>query len=377
MLLARAMTTWTLKLAGPGTHEDTNRPSKRSSPVCRATRDPRAVLAAAGICAGARHLLDLRIEPLDRLIRYYRSITAALDGASPSDRAAPSEDTLPQFNGFQTIERLQVAGSMGGSSSSGDLALNLIVVAGEERRRDPSAPAASASSCRKHARWPSLIADRSASSSSSAMRTRRSSSWSTSTGSSDRTDRAVARIRTAPRCSRSASRFEHAHALGLQHRDLKPSNIMVDAQLVPRILDFGLSDGNPVAATCEARSATSPRNSSTRRSRSTGARMFTHWASSVRAPLRRAPSDGTRDDAMISAIQGEAAAAESRSIRACRNRCRHIALKAMERDPVKRYASALDMASICAILDGRPVQARPRVYASTLGMRSRRRLAGR
>ena len=37
----------------------------------------------------------------------------------------------------------------------------------------------------------------------------------------------------------------HAHTLGLQHRDLKPSNIMLDAQLVPRILDFGLSAGDP------------------------------------------------------------------------------------------------------------------------------------
>src|SRR6185369_790349 len=40
---------------------------------------------------------------------------------------------------------------------------------------------------------------------------------------------------------------QHAHSLGVQHRDLKPSNIMVDAALVPRVLDFGLSGGDPSA----------------------------------------------------------------------------------------------------------------------------------
>ena len=39
--------------------------------------------------------------------------------------------------------------------------------------------------------------------------------------------------------------FSHAHTLGVQHRDLKPSNIMLDAKLSPRILDFGLSAGDP------------------------------------------------------------------------------------------------------------------------------------
>jgi tetratricopeptide (TPR) repeat protein/predicted Ser/Thr protein kinase len=41
--------------------------------------------------------------------------------------------------------------------------------------------------------------------------------------------------------ARVAEGVAHAHAKGVIHRDLKPSNIRVDAQGVPRVLDFGLA----------------------------------------------------------------------------------------------------------------------------------------
>ena len=45
--------------------------------------------------------------------------------------------------------------------------------------------------------------------------------------------------------------------LGLQHRDLKPGHILVDARLQPKILDFGLSRGEPgPRATASARPRT-------------------------------------------------------------------------------------------------------------------------
>ena len=42
-----------------------------------------------------------------------------------------------------------------------------------------------------------------------------------------------------------ARALHRAHGLGLQHRDLKPGHVLVDARLQPKILDFGLSRGEP------------------------------------------------------------------------------------------------------------------------------------
>jgi serine/threonine protein kinase len=42
-----------------------------------------------------------------------------------------------------------------------------------------------------------------------------------------------------------AEAIHRAHTLGIQHRDLKPGNILIDAQLSPKILDFGLAGRDP------------------------------------------------------------------------------------------------------------------------------------
>ena len=210
------------------------------------------VLAAAELC-GPR--LDL-IAPLDRLIERYQSITALLDTGLEGARRpwhgrrplppSPSPDTpLPQFAGFQTIERLG-AGGMGEVFKLRDLTLDRIV-AGKVIRRDPRAPAGVGEFLRE-ARSMALFADR---------RIVRIFEFRPESDPPviimehvegfelGRIGPSLEFAQRARILIDICGALEHAHALGLQHRDLKPSNIMLDAQLAPRILDFGLSSGHP------------------------------------------------------------------------------------------------------------------------------------
>ena len=46
---------------------------------------------------------------------------------------------------------------------------------------------------------------------------------------------------TSELCVKIAEALHHAHEAGVIHRDLKPSNIMIDAEMEPHIMDFGLA----------------------------------------------------------------------------------------------------------------------------------------
>ena len=200
------------------------------------------VLRAADLC-GPR--VDL-VAPLHQLIDRYQSITMALDGGltAPDDRqagAAPAE-ALPQFDGFQTIERLG-AGGMGEVFKLRDLTLDRIV-AGKVIRRDRPRRRASASSCARRARWRSSpTAASSASSSSGPTPIRPSSSWSTSTGSSSgrigpslefaparpRAHRHLRRARARARARPAAPRPE-----AVEHHGRRPARA-ADSRLRPQL----------------------------------------------------------------------------------------------------------------------------------------------
>jgi len=326
------------------------------------------VLAAADLC-GAR--ADL-VAPLDRLIARYRSITSVLDGEpGPVDRPGPTGDSLPQFDGFQTIERLG-SGGMGEIFKLRDLTLDRIV-AGKVIRRDPAAPAGIGEFLRE-ARSMALFADR---------RIVRILEFRPDADPPviimEHVDGfELGRIGPSLEFRQRArviveicGALEHAHALGLQHRDLKPSNIMVDAQLAPRILDFGLSSGHPYRGHLKgtlqyvAPEQLDPSQPIDRRTD-----VYALGVVLYELLCGRPPYAGASDEAVIGDIREGQPKLPVEIDPGVPEPLQAVALKAMERDPQQRYQSALDLAAdLQRYLDGRPVLARPTVYASTLGSR--------
>jgi predicted Ser/Thr protein kinase len=173
-----------------------------------------------------------------------------------------------------------------------------------------------------------------------------------------------------------AEAIHHAHRLGIQHRDLKPSNIMLDAALSPKILDFGLSTGDPARGhrrgtlpylAPEQLDASQPIDARTD-VYALGVILYEILCGDVpySDPSEEHVLDAIRQGRPRLPIEIEPSVPEP---------LQAIALKAMERDPAARYQSAQEMAQdLRRFLGGRPVLARPAVYTSALDSRIRSHL---
>ena len=168
----------------------------------------------------------------------------------------------------------------------------------------------------------------------------------------------------------------HAHALGIQHRDLKPSNIMVDAQLVPRILDFGLSGGDPKAGHLKGTlQYVAPEQLEPSQPIDERTDVYALGVILYELLCGRPPYTGSSGDILAGIRRGQPRLPIELSPDVPEG-LQAVALKAMERDPAQRYPSAREMAAdLERYLDGRPVLARPSVYTTTLGDRAAAHLA--
>ena len=333
--------------------------------------------------------------PLGALIERYLALTITLDGdpdslaagASAGAKApaygtpgaeAPAYRTkatdhrrLPQFDGFETIERIG-AGGMGEVFKLRDLRLDRIVAA-KVVRRDAGRWQADLQAFLQEARTLALFSDRrivqvfefrpDADPPVIIMEFVDGFELGRIGPSLEYSQRARIMLEVC-------EAVHHAHGLGLQHRDLKPSNIMLDAQLAPRILDFGLSAGDPSRGHLKGTLPyVAPEQLDRTRAIDERTDVYALGVICYELLTGRAPYGG-QDDALVAQIRAGQPRLPVEIEPRVPEPLQAIALTGMEVDPARRYQSASDMAAdLRRFLDGRSVLARPSVYATTLGAR--------
>lgn len=319
-------------------------------------------------------------EPLRALIVRYLALSASLDtGVDPEHRATlatlsnPANVANPVFDGFRTIERVG-AGGMGDVFKLQDVKLDRVVAA--KVLRPDRRLAAPLGDFLREARSMALFKDRRivqifefrAEADPPVIIMEYVDGFELGRLGPSLEFRQRARILLDV-----CDALQHAHALGIQHRDLKPSNIMLDAKLSVKILDFGLSQGNPsrghFAGTAQYLAPEQLDSGEPIDARTDvyalGVILYELLAGAV-------PYGGVNAEDILTALRHREPRLPIEIDPRVPEPLQAIALKAMERRPADRYQSAREMAlDLKRYLDDLPVLARPTIYASTLGTRLR------
>jgi serine/threonine-protein kinase len=167
-----------------------------------------------------------------------------------------------------------------------------------------------------------------------------------------------------------AVEFLHQH--GLVHRDLKPANILVGTDLEPKVLDFGLVlhlDPGERQLTRPGELLGTPDYFSPEQARAGGlldsrSDIFSLGVNLYELLTGRLPFHGETLAGQIAALREQDPVLPRRIERSIPGDLQNICLKALEKDPQDRYASARDMAEdLQRFLAGEPVLAMPKAYA--------------
>ncbi|MFO0828353.1 MAG: serine/threonine-protein kinase [Phycisphaerales bacterium] len=196
----------------------------------------------AEVEANSRFLLDFAAE--------------IASGELPSPSEAPTDDCLPQLEGYRLISELQRGGQgivyRAIHEPSGRAAAVKVVRAGSWRRRARMEREAQLAAALRHPNIVTLhhcgeLSDGRYAIAMELVNGATLDEWSRNVDRSPVSPRD--RLRRKLRVfARVCDGVQHAHQHGVIHRDLKPANILVDDEDSPRILDFGVARRTDVAS---------------------------------------------------------------------------------------------------------------------------------
>ncbi len=186
--------------------------------------------------------------------------------------------------------------------------------------------------------------------------------------------------RAAEWCARVAEGLQHAHERGIVHRDVKPSNILLDEHGQPCLSDFGLAkveDGLELSRTGDFAGSPfymSPEQADSRRGPIGHATdIYSLGVTLFELLTLTQPFKGTTSHEIVRRILAEEPQRPARIESRVPADLDTLCLKAMEKLPVRRYATAGELAAdLHAYLDGEPISAVP-ISTTRRVMRAARR----